>query len=155
MAFDNIGLVRRFTEEVWNKGNMAVCDELLSPKIKTRDPFIGQLDGIEAAKRHVLAFRTAFPDFHVTIEDIGAIGDKVYVRWTATGTHTGSLMGMTPTNRKGINSGITYNRLENGKFVEAHYAWDVYGLLEQMGLLQPIQKLMPSGAQQQAARAPH
>ena len=148
MAIDNIGLVRRFTEEVWNKGNMAVCDELLSPKIKTRDPLFKELDGIDAAKRQILAFRTAFPDFHVTIDDAGAIGDKVYVRWTATGTHRGSLMGMPPTNRKGINSGITYNRLENGKFAEAYYVWDVYGMLEQMGLLQPMQKLATSAAQQ-------
>lgn len=154
MAIDNIALVRRFTDEVWNKGNMSVCDELLSPKIKTRDPMFGLLDGIEAAKRQVLAFRTAFPDFHVSIDDVGAIGDKVYVRWTATGTHTGSLLGMPPTNRKGINSGITYNRLEGGKFMDAVYVWDVYGMLEQMGMLQPIHKLVAGAMQQPAARAP-
>jgi len=153
MAVDNIGLVRRFTEEVWNKGNMNVCDELLSNKMKTHDPLLGDLDGLEAAKRHIQAFRTAFPDFHVAIDDIGAIGDKVYVRWTATGTHKGSLMGINPTNKKGVNSGVTLNRLENGKFVETHYVWDVYHMIEQLGLLPPLQKLITSGAQQPAARA--
>ncbi len=153
MAFDNIGLVRRFTEEVWNKGNMAVADELLSPKVKTHDPFLGELDGIDAAKRHFLAFRTAFPDFHVSIDDIGAIGDKVYVRWTATGTHKGALMGVNPTNRKGIIAGITINRLENGKLVDAYYAWDVYKMIEQLGLLPPLQKVLSGAPVQPGARA--
>jgi steroid delta-isomerase-like uncharacterized protein len=147
MAVDNIGLVRRFTEEVWNKGNMNVCDELLSKQMKVHDPLLGDLDGLDAAKRQIQAFRTAFPDFHVAIDDIGGIGDKVYVRWTATGTHKGSLMGINPTNKKGINSGVTLNRIENGKFVETYYVWDVYKMIEQLGLLPPLQKLVASGAQ--------
>ncbi len=153
MAVDNIALVRRFTEEVWNKGNMNVCDELLSNKIKTHDPLLGDLDGLDAAKRMIQSFRTAFPDFHVSIDDIGAVGDKVYVRWTATGTHKGALMGINPTNKKGVNSGITLNRLENGKVVEVHYMWDVYHFIEQIGLLPPLQKLITSGMQQPTARA--
>ena len=153
MAMDNTGLVRRFTEEVWNKGNMSVCDELLSPKVKTRDPFFGDVDGLDAVKRQIQAFRTAFPDFHVSIDDIGAIGDKIYIRWTASGTHKGSLMGMTPTNRKATQSGISMNRIENGKFAEVVYAWDVYKMMEQLGLLPPLQKMIQSGAQQQSARA--
>jgi predicted ester cyclase len=144
MAFDNIGLVRRFVEEVWNKGNMTVCDELLSPKLRTSDPLMGTLDGIEAAKQHIRFFRTAFPDFNVVIDDIGAIGDKVYVRWTATGTQKGALLGIVPTNEKGIVGGMTLNRLENGKFIEAYYTWDVYKMIETLGLLPPLQKLVAS-----------
>lgn len=144
MAVDNIGLVRRFNEEVWNKGNMSVADELLSPKIKTLEPVMGELDGIEGAKRHIQVFRAAFPDLKITIDDIGAVGDKVFVRWTATGTQKGSLMGLPPTNRKGVIKGITLNRLENGKVVESFYAWDVYKLLELIGLVQPLSKLAPS-----------
>lgn len=147
MAFDNIGLVRRFIEEVWNKGNMTVCDELLSPALKTSDPLMGTLDGIEAAKQHIRFFRNAFPDFKVVIDDIGAIGDKVYVRWTAVGTHKNALLGILPTNKKGIVGGITLNRMENGKFVEAYYTWDVYKMIEQLGMLPPLQKLVASAPQ--------
>jgi predicted ester cyclase len=102
MAVDNIGLVRRFVEEVWNKGNMSVADELLSPNVKLYEPVLGDLAGIEGAKQHIRLFRTAFPDLNIAIDDIVVAGDKVFVRWTGTGTHKGSLMGLQPTNRKGM-----------------------------------------------------
>lgn len=152
MAMDNTVLVRRFVEEVWNKGNMAVCDEMLSPAVKTHDPMLGDIEGADSAKQHVKIFRAAFPDFNVSIDDIGAVGDKVYVRWTATGTHKGTLMGIAPTNRRGVNKGITVNRFENGKLVEQHYAWDAYKMLEQIGLLPSLQKLVSGQAQQPSAR---
>jgi steroid delta-isomerase-like uncharacterized protein len=147
MATDNIALVRRFVDQVWNRGNMNVCDEILSPKLRTHDPMLGDVDGIESAKQHVRLFRTAFPDFDTSIDDIGAIGDKVYVRWTATGTHRGNMMGITPTNRRGVVHGMTVNRFENNKIVETYYAWDVYGMIEQLGLLPPLQKLAASQPQ--------
>ncbi len=144
MAVDNIGLMRRYIEEVWTKGNMSVADELLSPKLKLYEPVLGDLVGVDGAKQHIRLFRTAFPDLNVAIDDIAAVGDKVFIRWTATGTHKGSLMGLQPTNRKGVIKGITMNRFENGKIVETFYAWDVYKLLENMGLVQPLSKLAPS-----------
>ena len=150
MAMDNTALVRRFIEEVWTKGNMTVADEIMSPKLKTHDPLLGDVDGIDAAKQHVKLLRTAFPDLNLTVEDIGAIGDKVYVRWKVTGTQKGSLMGMAPTNRKGVLTGITINRFENGKLVDQFYAWDVYKMIEQLGLLPPLQKLIAGQAQPSA-----
>ncbi len=144
MAVDNIGLLRRYIEEVWNKGNMSVADELLSPNLKLYEPVLGKLVGVDGAKQHIRLFRAAFPDLNIVIDDIGAAGDKVFIRWTATGTHKGSLMGLQPTNRKGVIKGITMNRFENGKIVETYYAWDVYKLLENMGFVQPLSKLAPS-----------
>ncbi len=151
MAMDNTALVRRFVEEVWNKGNMSTCDELLAPKVKLHDPLMGDVDGIEASRQHVRALRTAFPDLHTQIDEIGALGDKVYVRWTVTGTHKGTLMGVAPTNRRGMIQGITINRFDNGKIVDTFYAWDVYKLIEQLGLLPPLQQFI-SRQQQPTAR---
>ena len=150
MAMDNIALVRRFVDEVWNKGNFAVIDEIASPKIKTHDPLMKDTEGLDAAKQHVRLFRTAFPDFNVAIEDIGAVGDNVYVRWSATGTHKGSILGLTPTNRRGVSHGITVNRFEGGKLVETHYAWDVYTMLENLGVLPTIEKFARSQPQPSA-----
>ena len=152
MAMDNIGLVRRFVDEVWNKGNLSVIDEIVSPKLKTHDPLMKDVEGIDSAKQHVRMFRTAFPDLNVTIDDIGAVGDKVYVRWTTTGTHKGSLLGLTPTNRRGMIRGITINRFEGGKLVEEHYGWDIYNMLEQLGLVPTLEKFAKS-APQPTARA--
>jgi predicted ester cyclase len=152
MAMDNTALVRRFVDQVWNQGNLAVCDEILSPKLKIHDPLLGDVEGLDSAKQHVRLFRTAFPDFTTTIDDIGAIGDKVYVRWTATGTHKGNLMGISPTNRRGVVHGISINRFDGGKIVETYYAWDVYKMLEQLGLVPPMQKLA-TGQAQPTARA--
>ncbi len=151
MAMDNTALVRRFVEEVWNKGNMSTCDELLAPKMQLHEPLMGDVEGIEAAKQHVRTFRTAFPDLRLVIDEIGAIGDKVYVRWSATGTQKGTLMGVPPTNRRGLIQGITINRFDNGKIADSFYAWDVYKMIEQLGLLPPLQQFI-SRQQQPTAR---
>lgn len=147
MAIDNVALVRRFVDQVWNKGNMAVFDELVSSKIKVHDPLVGDIEGLDAERNHVRSFRTAFPDFELTIDDIGAIGDKVYLRWSATGTHKGTLMGIPPTNRRGIVRGISMNRFDNGKLVDVYFAWDVYSMIEQLGLVPSLQQFLSRGAQ--------
>ena len=63
-------------------------------------------------------FRAAFPDIHVAVEDAIANGDKVVVRLTFSGTHTGLLMGMPPTGKFVMITGVAIDRIENGKVVE-------------------------------------
>jgi len=76
----------------------------------------------------------AFPDMHVTIDDMVAEGDKVAARVTITGTHKGEFMGIPPTNKKWTISLITISRIAGGKIVEDHGQYDALGLMRQLGL---------------------
>jgi predicted ester cyclase len=82
----------------------------------------------------------AFPDMHVTIDDMVAEGDKVAARVTMTGTHKGEIMGIPPTNKKVTFSLIVISRFAGGKIVEDHGQFDALGLMRQLGLPVPTLK---------------
>ena len=153
MAMDNMGLVRRYIEEVWNKGNLGVIDELVSDKFVGVEPVIGEVRGLNALREQVQAFRGAFPDLRLTIDDIGTTGDRVFTRWTARGTHRGIFMGIPPTNNRGEVHGITIDRIAGGKLVEHHESYDSLQFLQLMGAVPPLDRLMKGqGVGQPAAR---
>ena len=77
--------------------------------------------------------RSAFPDIHFTIEDTVEQGDKVAARWSATMTHSGTFLGVAPTNKLAKITGISFQRMEGGKIVEGWDNWDQLGLLVQIG----------------------
>ena len=79
---ENKAKTRRFMEEVLNKGNMQVVDELIAPKFVEHDPFPGQAPGVEDLKQAMVALRQAFPDLHVTVDEMLSDGDKVVIRST-------------------------------------------------------------------------
>ena len=126
----NKALVRRFMEEVFNRGNLAAVDELWKP------------DRIEADKRAVEHLRAAFPDYHRTIEAQVAEGDLVVTRWTMRGTQRGpyrsGALGRTlaPTGRRVAVPGTSIHRLAGGRIVEAWVRGnDSVDLLLQLGAL--------------------
>ena len=146
MAMDNIGLVRRYIEEVWNKGDLKVIDELVSDKFVAVEPVVGELRGLNALREQVQAFRGAFPDLRITIDDIGTTGDRVFTRWTGRGTHRGIFMGIPPTNNRGEVHGITIDRIAGGKIVEHHESYDSLVFLQIMGAVPPLDRLMKGQA---------
>ncbi len=130
---ENKAIDRRFTEEVWNRGNLAVVDELMRADYNGHDPTIPT--GSAGFKQFVLMYRSAFPDVHLTIEDQMAEGDKVVSRWTAHGTHRGELMGIAPTGKQITVTGINIERIANGKLVEGWSNYDTLGMLQQLGVI--------------------
>src|SRR5205807_5809636 len=71
MSENNKAIVRRLIEEVWNKGNLSLVDELFAPNYEHHDsstPDLGR--GPEGEKKRAALYRTAFPDLRVTLEDI-------------------------------------------------------------------------------------
>lgn len=78
------------------------------------------------------------PDFHVTMEDVIAEGDKVAGRWTAHGTHEDELVGIPPTGKEATWTGMTIYRLAGGEIVEAWWSRDMLGLLIQLGVVPPL-----------------
>ena len=135
-AEQNMAIARRFIEEVWNNQNVAAIDELYAPNaIEHRDlpPF--DLDR-ESAKQYTAPLFSAFPDLHVTIEDMVAEGDTVVTRWTARGTHRGELMDIAPTGKTIAVMGISIGRHDaNGQLVESWTTWDRLTMLQQLDII--------------------
>jgi len=125
---------RRVYEEVWNEGSLDVIDELVAANYIDHDPNpTSTLEGLEGLKHSITMYRTAFPDVHFTVEDQIAEGDTVVTRWTARGTHQGPLMGIPPTGKQAMVTGISITRVASGKVVESWTNFDALGLLQQLG----------------------
>ncbi len=115
----NKAIDRRVYEEVWNGGSLAVIDELVAANYVDHDPQpTGALEGLAGLKQSVTMYRSAFPDVHFTVEDQIAEGDLLVTRWTARGTHQGPLMGIPPTGKQAMVTGISITRVASGKVVE-------------------------------------
>jgi steroid delta-isomerase-like uncharacterized protein len=136
MSEQNKAIVRRLIEEVWNKGNLSLVDELFAPTYEHHDassPDFGR--GPESEKKRATLYRTAFPDIRLTIEDMIAEGETVMTRWSCRGTHKGDLSGIAPTGKQITISGVTVARLANGKMAEGWVNWDALGLMQQLGVV--------------------
>ena len=141
MSEKNKTVVRRLFEEVWNKGNLPVTDELFAPNYVHHDsstPDVGP--GPESEKKRATLYRTAFPDLRLTIEDIIAEGETVMARWSCRGTHKGDLSGIAPTGKQFTISGISIARIANGKMAEGWVNWDALGLMQQLGVVPELGK---------------
>ncbi len=133
---ENKALTRRVMEEMFNKGNLDVADELLAPDFVDHDPAMPEdVRGPEGFKEYVGAFRSAFSDLHIRIDDQIAEGDKVVTRWTGTGTHDGDFMGIAPTGNRGEITGMEIRRISGGKLVEGWEGYDALGLMQLMGAI--------------------
>ena len=143
MSDANKNAVRRLIEEVWNKGNLAVADELFSANYTHHDASTPELGrGPESEKKRATLYRTAFQDFRMAIEDTVAEGETVTVRWTCRGNHKGELNGIAPTGKQFAITGISIARFASGKMVEGWVNWDALGLMQQLGVVPAIGKAM-------------
>jgi steroid delta-isomerase-like uncharacterized protein len=137
---ENKALVERFLEEVWNRGNLAMVDEMVSPDYVDHIAPPGWPAGPAGLKQAVVRNRTAFPDLHYTIEDLLADGDKVMTRWTWHGTHRGKFRNrfvgtIQPTGTRVKVSGMSIRRIAGGKIVELWGYSDVLSLMQQLGAI--------------------
>jgi len=137
---ENKAMVHRIIEEAWNKGNLAVIDEFLSPDYVLHISSPGPALDKEGYKQAVNMHRTAFADFSLTIEDIIAEENKVVIRWTIRGTHKGEYMGVAPTGKQVTVTGTSIRRIEGGKTLEEWIEIDMLGLMRQFGVFPPPEK---------------
>lgn len=85
----NKAAVRRWIDEGFNKRNVKAVDELFAADFAVN----GQKVGREGLKQSMSRFLSAFPDLHVTIDEIVAEGNKVGIWYTVQGTHHGDFTG--------------------------------------------------------------
>lgn len=131
MGEKNKVVARRFLEELWNRSNFAVVDELLARDYDGHSSTV--IRGPEGAVAFIPVMRAAFPDFQFKVLDQIAEGDKVATRWNLVGTHEGPFQGTPPSGRRVEMRGITIFRLAGGRLVEGWTNEDVLGLLQQIG----------------------
>jgi predicted ester cyclase len=134
----NKAIVRRFYEEAFSQGNVAILGEITDASYVNHDPSGppgGWPHGIEGINMVVGTYRGAFPDLRFTIEDQLAEGDRVVTRWTGRGTNSGSLMGMPPSGRSATVTGISIERVVNGKIAETWVNFDALGMMQQLGVI--------------------
>ncbi|MCP4401543.1 MAG: hypothetical protein GY801_30125 [bacterium] len=133
----NKKIARRWVEEIWNKGDLSVIDEIVASDYVDRSPARGQGTDRETIKSKVTWFRAAFPDAHFAITDMIAEGDKVVVPQTFTGTHQGEFSGAPATGKQVTWTGIFIYRIKDGKIVERWGELDTMGFMIQIGAVPP------------------
>jgi len=145
MSATNKIIATRLRQEIWNTGNFAIADEICADDavFHSNDPLTPDFGrGPKALKQLVTMYRAAFPDAHITIEDIVAEGKQVVIRWTANGTHKGNLGRIAPTGKAVTVTGIDIVRISKGKVKENWTNWDTLGMLQQLG----VQQVAAAGA---------
>ena len=138
MSEDNKQVVRRWFEEVWNKGRAEAIDEMFAAD--------GIAHGLEGAAGGELRgpadfrvfhqrFRDAFPDVEVIVDDAIAEGDKVAALCTVRGRHQGDTLGFAATEQQVEFNGMTFVRVRDGQIVEAWNNFDFMSMFQQLGAL--------------------
>jgi steroid delta-isomerase-like uncharacterized protein len=134
MSAENIEVVKRWFDEVWNKGRMEAVDELFAGDgIAYGLGEAGKdVRGAQGFKPFVQRIRSAFPNIHITVDDTISEGDQVAARFSATMTHTGDALGFPATGKRVTVSGMSFSRIRNGQIVEGWNNWDIYGMMQQL-----------------------
>lgn len=117
-------LVRRTVTDIWNRGELAVADEIFASDYVNHAGLITDLvRGPEAIKASVAFYRMAFPNLQITIDALTAQRDAVLLRWTARSGRTAGTL-----------TGILVSRIAGGQIVESWMQWDQAAVLERIGL---------------------
>ena len=122
-----------------SSGDLGAVDQIYAPNYvhhqhhHPNDP--RDLHGVEAMKTFATELREAFPDFHDSIDIQLAEDELVATRVTSRGTHKGTFLGVEPTNKELSWTGITIDRISEGKIVESWTNWDMMGMMQQLGVV--------------------
>ncbi|MGH7764156.1 MAG: ester cyclase [Candidatus Dormibacteraceae bacterium] len=129
----NLALVRNMEQDLFNRRDVTAVDRYVSPAYTLRTAEEGAPSGREAIKAYIAAYLEGFPDLHISIDQLLAVGDKVVGVFTFTGTHRGHLFGVAPSGRTISVRQIAIYRLENGQVVDEWEISDQLGLMHQIG----------------------
>ena len=116
----------------WGDGDLAAFEQLLAPGYVRRSK--SGSEDYASLRKTIEAMHTAFPDSSTEILEIVEDGTKVAVHWQTTGTHTGTFMGVPPTNRTVTVSGASFLRHRDGRITEESVVWDPRELLSSMNI---------------------
>ena len=133
---DNKALARRYVDEVLNKQNLDLVDQIYAPNCVVRDPSTPDAtEGTSGVKQFISSYLSAFPDNQYAIDEIIGEGDLIAARWSVRGTHKGQLGNIAATGKQMGVTGMSFWRIENGKIAEEWLNWDALGLMQQLGVV--------------------
>jgi steroid delta-isomerase-like uncharacterized protein len=130
----NAALVRRMYAAL-DAGDLAAVPELFDEAWVNHDPSMPPLSGHAGARQLISLLKTAFPDFHTSVDDVIVEGDLVAARLTHTATHLGPFLGIPATGRTATVTATGIYRVANGRLAENWVVFDALGLLRQLGLV--------------------
>lgn len=136
-------LARRVPEDVVTDRNFGLVTDLFEADAVEHTIFGRTVRGAEAIREMLEGYGDAFPDFEARVEDVVASGDTVAMRVTLSGTHEGEFMGFEPTGESFEVANMAFTRVTDGRIAERWVLPDAYGMLEQLGVLPPIDELEP------------
>ena len=130
----NKEIVRLLHDRLWRHADTDILDEIVAPDAMTH--WTGS-DGstIDAVRTDVERYHAGFTDVHTRVDELVAEDDKVVLRWTTSGNHTGSYGRIAPTGKVIMMTGVDIYRLAGGRIVEAWSMWDALDLYQQLGLV--------------------
>jgi len=131
----NTAAIKRFYEEVVNKGNLKLMDELVAAEFVEHEEMPGMKPGRDGFKEFFTMFRAAFPDLQFQVNDLVAKGDKVWAYITIRGTHKGQFMDMAATGKTIEVKGFDIIRFVNGKAAEHWGLTDSMTMMMQLGAI--------------------
>jgi predicted ester cyclase len=134
---DKAQLANRFHMDIFQAGNLDAANEIVTADFKWHGGMAPPMDpcGPEGVKAVASAIMAGFPDRKITHHDTMVDGDKVLIRWSMSGTYTGELMGMAPTNKSMTVTGFDQFRLADGKIAEMWQEADQLSMLKQLGVI--------------------
>ena len=137
MSVENVALINRWFEQVWNKGNQSAVDEMFAPNAVAHG--CGEYDtpitGPAEFKKFVATLRGAFPDINIKVVETVCEGNKIAARFDVNMTHTGSSLGIPPTNKKVHVGGLLIAEIKDGQIAGGFNTWDQLGMMQQIGAI--------------------
>ncbi len=134
----NKAIVRRFWK-AYEANDQAALNEVLSPDLVARSPSAPGPQNRQMQLQGISMFNAAFSERHFTIEELIAEGDNVATRTTLQGIHNGNWQGYPPTGKQMVATGLTIERVKDGKIVERWFSFDVARVIQELGLVTPPQ----------------
>lgn len=131
----NKRLIVRYYHEMWNMWDFALIDELLSSELSFRGSLGSVVRGRAGFRDYMRAVQLAFPNFHNEINEMLVESNRVAARLSYTGTHRGTIFGVSPTERNVSYAGAGFFRIEDARIVDAWILGDVAQVLRQLGSL--------------------
>lgn len=134
---DNKAIVRRFFDQVCNGRDLQVAEAIFDPECVYQEPVSVSPGGkgIQAIQQEVSIYHRGFLDARWIVHEVlAAENDKVVVRWTGQGTHTGVLAGIPPTGKTVSVDALSLFTCKNGKIIEMVDLWDALSMMQQLGL---------------------
>jgi predicted ester cyclase len=116
-------------------GDLAAVPELFDPAWRNNDLALPPMAGHDGARQLITILKSAFPDFHTTVDQVLVEGNLAAARLTHRGTHLGPFMGIPPTRRQATITATGIFRIQDGRLIENQVIFDALGLLRQLGVV--------------------